>query len=192
MVKRRRGNTLERWEISLVKAMLIRGGYNDQDILAYSTRPTRSVNHRAIGEIRTETKHKAMKASTAEQLDDFLATWPDIDPQTGLSVRGDELLVKAREAMIAAVHLFNSAGLTFRTELFIVTSIIAWTYLLHAWFRREGIDYRYVKADGTVQKTTCLSVKLSKAAETQRMSHRGFQSLCHIRVRTVQLPPTLL
>ena len=34
-------------------------------------------------------------------------------------------------------------------------------------------------------------MKLSKAAETQRMSHRGFQSLCHIRVRTVlsQLPP---
>ena len=31
-------------------------------------------------------------------------------------------------------------------------------------------------------------MKLSKAAETQRMSHRGFQSLCHIRVRTVQLP----
>ena len=25
-------------------------------------------------------------------------------------------------------------------------------------------------------------MKLSKAAETQRMSHRGFQSLCHIRV----------
>ena len=39
---------------------------------------------------------------------------------------------------------------------------------------------------------TCLSMKLSKAAETQRMSHRGFQSLCHIRVRTVQLPPTSL
>lgn len=153
MVKRRLGNTLERWEIALIKAMLIRGGYNDQEILAYFSRPTRSVNHRAIGEIRKETKHKVVKASTAEQLDDFLTTWPDIDPQTGLSVRGDELLIKAREAMIAAVHLFNSAGLTFRTELFIVTSIIAWTYLLHAWFRREGIDYRYVKADGTVQKT---------------------------------------
>ena len=36
------------------------------------------------------------------------------------------------------------------------------------------------------------SCRISKAAETQRMSHRGFQSLCHIRVRTVQLPPTSL
>ena len=42
------------------------------------------------------------------------------------------------------------------------------------------------------QSYSCLSMKLSKAAETQRMSHRGFQSLCHIRVRTVQLPPTSL
>ncbi len=153
MPKRRRGNNLERWEIALVKAMLARGGYNDQDILAYFTRPTRSVNHRAISEIRTEAKHKLLKAASQEQLDDFRATWPDIDPQTGLSIRGDELLIKAREAMIAAVHIFNSAGLTFRAELFIVTSIIGWTYLLHAWFRREGIDYRYLQADGIAKKT---------------------------------------
>ncbi len=75
-----------------------------------------------------------------------------MDPQTGLSLRGDELLIKAREAMIAAVHIFNGAGLTFRTELFIVTCIIAWTYLMHAWFRRERIDYRYKEA-GAVKKT---------------------------------------
>jgi hypothetical protein len=153
MARGKRGNKLERWEVALIKAMLSRAGSNDQDILAYFTRPTRSINHRAIGEIRTEKKHKSIKAATDVDLDDFLVTWPDIDPQTGLSCRGDELLIKAREAMIAAVHIFNGAGLTFRAELFIVTSIIAWTYLLHAWFRREGIDYRYIKADGTVQKT---------------------------------------
>jgi hypothetical protein len=61
--------------------------------------------------------------------------------------------VKAREAMIAAVHLFNSAGLTFRTELFVVTAIIAWTYLMHAWFRRKGIDYRYKGSDGAIKQT---------------------------------------
>jgi hypothetical protein len=38
----------------------------------------------------------------------------------------------------SAVHTFNSGGLTFRAELFIVTAIIAWTYLLHAWFKREA------------------------------------------------------
>ncbi len=54
--------------------------------------------------------------------------------------------------MIAAVNTFNSAGLYFRAELFIVTSIIAWTYLLHAFYKREGVDYRYKKG-GVVQKT---------------------------------------
>ena len=153
MAKRRRGHALEKWEIAIVKAMLAKGGYNDQDVLAFFTRPTRSINHARIGDIRTEAKHKTIKAATEEELADFLATWPDVDPQTGLSLRGDELLLKAREAMIAAVHLFNGAGLTFRAELFIVTAIIAWTYLLHAWFRREGIDYRYRKADSSTHKT---------------------------------------
>ena len=137
------GNTLERWEVALVKAMQARGGWNDQETLAYFTRPLRSVNHRLIAEIRTEARHKAVKPADDETLDAFLATWPDVDPETGLSVRGDELLIKAREAMIAAVHVFNGAGLTFRAELFIVTAIIGWTYLMHAWLRREGIDYRY-------------------------------------------------
>lgn len=143
--RRRRGNTLERWEVEIVKAMIARGAdfTNDQDILAYFTRPTRSINHRLISQIRSEDIHKAVKPAASDALDEFLSMWPDIDPDTGLSARGDELLIKAREAMIAAVHVFNSAGLSFRAELFIVSSVIAWTYLLHAWFKREGLDYRY-------------------------------------------------
>lgn len=128
MPVRRRGNKLDRWEISLIKAMVTDGRWpNDQDILAYFTRPTRSINHRAIAEIRNNTKHTAIKASTTDELDTFIASWPEVDPETGLSLRGDELLIKAREAMISAVHTFNSAGLTFRAELFIVTAVIAWT-----------------------------------------------------------------
>ena len=146
MALRRRGNKLERWEITLIKAMIVDGRWpNDQDILAYFTRPTRSINHRAIGEIRAGKKHANVKTATSDELDAFIATWPEVDPETGLSLRGDELLIKAREAMIAAVHTFNSAGLTFRAELFIVTAVIAWTYLLHAWFKREGIDYRHTR-----------------------------------------------
>jgi hypothetical protein len=146
MPVRRGGNKLERWEIALIKSMVADGRWpNDQDILAYFTRPTRSVNHRAIAEIRMNAKHIAIQPATADDLEGFLSSWPAIDAETGLSLRGDELLIKAREAMIAAVHTFNSAGLTFRAELFIVTAVIAWTYLLHAWFKREGIDYRHIK-----------------------------------------------
>lgn len=148
---RRPGNTLETWEVALVKTMLARK-LVPQDIQAYFSRPTRSINHARISEIRDGTKHKAVKAASNGELDAFLEAWPNIDPNTGLHLQGDELLVKAREAMIAAVHTFNSAGLYFRAELFIVTTIIAWTYLLHAFYKREGIDYRYKKA-GAVEKT---------------------------------------
>lgn len=146
MAVRKRGNRLERWEISLVKAMVADGRWpNDQEILAYFTRPTRSVNHRAIAEIRTQSKHASIRPSTVDELSEFLASWPEVDAETGLSIKGDELIIKAREAMIAAVQVFNGAGLTFRAELFIVTAVISWTYLLHAWFKREGIDYRHTK-----------------------------------------------
>ena len=148
---RRPGNTLEKWEVTIVKAMLSKA-YVPQDIQAYFSRPTRSINHARISEIRDGVKHKAIKAATDAELDAFLEAWPNIDSATGLHLQGDELLVKAREAMIAAVHTFNSAGLFFRAELFIVTSIIAWTYLLHAYYKREGIDYRYKKG-GAVEKT---------------------------------------
>lgn len=126
--------------------------YVPQDIQAYFSRPTRSINYARISEIRHGTKHKGVKTASDDELDTFLTAWPNIDPATGLHIQGDELLVKAREAMIAAVHTFNSAGLHFRSELFIVTSIIAWTYLLHAYYKIVGIDYRYKKRDG-VEKT---------------------------------------
>lgn len=139
----RRQGKLERWEVAMVKAMLATGRYNDQGILAYFTRPTRTINHREIAQVRTGARHRLARAATPQQLADFLLVWPDVDSDTGLSNRGDELLVKAREAMIAAVHTFNAAGLTFRAEIFIVTAMIAWTYLLHAWFKKEGVDYRH-------------------------------------------------
>lgn len=148
---RRPGNTLQKWEVAVVKGLLARK-YVPQDIQAYFSRPTRSINHARISEIRDGAKHRAIKQATDLELDAFLDAWPNVDPGTGLHLRGDELLIKAREAMIAAVHTFNSGGLHFRAELFIVTAIIAWTYLLHAYFKREGIDYRYSR-NGVVQTT---------------------------------------
>ena len=85
MPVRRPGNKLERWEIAFVKAMIADGRWpTDQDILAYFTRPTRSVNHRAVGEIRNEKKHAAIKAASCEQLENFIVSWPEVDVETGL------------------------------------------------------------------------------------------------------------
>jgi Protein of unknown function (DUF3644) len=54
-----------------------------------------------------------------------------------------ESLTKSREAALAAVQIFNSPLITFRSEIFIVLMNIAWTYLLHAFYRKQGIEYRY-------------------------------------------------
>jgi hypothetical protein len=91
MMKSKRGPGLERWEVALIKAMLERGDHNDQEILAYFTRPIRSVSHRVIGEIRTERKRKAVAQAAPKDLDGFLANWPDVDPLTGLSARAPSI-----------------------------------------------------------------------------------------------------
>jgi hypothetical protein len=58
------------------------------------------------------------------------------------SVRS-ELLTKAREAALSAVQTFNNPLIAFKSETFIVLMIIAWTYLMHAYYRRQGVEYRY-------------------------------------------------
>lgn len=58
----------------------------------------------------------------------------------------DELVQKSREAMLTAVQIFNNPQIDFKSELFIVTNVIAWTYLLHAYYRKKKIEYRRRKA----------------------------------------------
>ncbi len=41
--------------------------------------------------------------------------------------------------MIAAIQTLNAVGMTFCGDMFPVANVIARTYFLHAWFRREGI-----------------------------------------------------
>lgn len=55
----------------------------------------------------------------------------------------NELILKSREAALAAVQIFNNPLVTFKSELFIVTMCIAWTYLLHAYYKRQGVTYYY-------------------------------------------------
>ena len=64
----------------------------------------------------------------------------------------DELVKKSREAMLAAVQIYNNPQITFKTETFITLSIIGWTYLLHGYYRSINIDYRYYRMEGGKKK----------------------------------------
>ena len=56
-----------------------------------------------------------------------------------------ELITKSREAALAAVQVFNNPLITFKSEMFVVLMNIAWTYLLHAYYRGKDIEYRYFR-----------------------------------------------
>ena len=65
-----------------------------------------------------------------------------MDKTRGPSISGT-LLRSSREAALNAVQTFNNPLTAFKTETFIVLMVIAWTYLLHAYYRNKRVDYRY-------------------------------------------------
>ncbi|MFA4815202.1 MAG: DUF3644 domain-containing protein [Candidatus Gracilibacteria bacterium] len=54
-----------------------------------------------------------------------------------------ELILKSKEAALSAVQIYNNPLTSFKSESFIVLFVIAWTYLLHAYYRDKKIDYKY-------------------------------------------------
>lgn len=64
----------------------------------------------------------------------------------------DELVKKSREAMLAAVQIYNNPAITFKAESYITLCIISWTYLMHAFYRSKNIDYRFYTMTGTRKK----------------------------------------
>ncbi len=62
--------------------------------------------------------------------------------------RQKELLAKSREAVLTAIKVFNDPLICFKSETYIVLMIIAWTYMLHAYYRSKNIEYRYYRQRG--------------------------------------------
>jgi hypothetical protein len=56
-----------------------------------------------------------------------------------------ELVMKSREAALTAIRVFNDPQVSFKSETFTVLMMIAWTYLLHAYYCGKKVEYRYFK-----------------------------------------------
>lgn len=63
-----------------------------------------------------------------------------------------ELIKKSREAAMSAVQIYNNPNILFKSESFVVLMNIAWTYLMHAFYRENKIDYRYYKMKNVRKK----------------------------------------
>lgn len=144
VVARQRDGALTAEEKRAVKALLAEGMRNQdiQDLVNRGRRAT--INSARI----TEVKHDdAQKAASEEDLELFKIKRKLYDPVTGLNDIDHERMVRAREAMMMAVQIFNSPQLRFRTELFAVLSNIAWTYLMHE-YHEKRLSESITRTDG--------------------------------------------
>ena len=141
-------------EKRVIKA-LIADGMRNQDIhtlINYERKAT--IN---FGRIAGVKKNALISPASAEEVAFFKRRKRSFDPITGLNLYGDERLIRAREAMVLAVTIFNSGAYRFKTEVFAVLANIAWTYLLHEYYGRLNIPPK--NSDGT---TFALSYMLSR------------------------------
>lgn len=133
---RKRGGSLTRDEKRIVKALL-NAGQRNQDIQALiNSGRASTINSARITAVKQDDRQTA---ASDEEVEFYALRKRSYDPVTGLNRFNDERLIRAREAMILAVHIFNSAALKFKTEVFCVLSCIAWTYLLHEFYERGGV-----------------------------------------------------
>jgi hypothetical protein len=136
MAARTRGGALTRAEKRIVKALLEKGERN-QDIQALlNIGRAATINSARVTEVK---KDADQKAATDDELEFFQIRQRSFDPVTGLNLIENERLIRAREAMILAVQIFNSAALRFKTEVFAVLANVSWTYLLHEHYDRKGV-----------------------------------------------------
>ena len=139
-----KGASLTPQERRVVKA-LIASGWKNQDInaLINAGRHT-TVN---FGRISGVKKDANQGAAGDDEVAFFQLHRRAYDLQTGLNRYDDERLIRAREAMILAVQIFNSAALKFKTEVFCVLANVAWTYLMHEYYTRKT-QVQIVNVDG--------------------------------------------
>lgn len=149
MAQKKKEGALTPEEKRIVKGLLAQN-WRNQDIQAWiNGSRIGTVNGARISGVK---KDADQQAATPEEVEYWLKWKKATDPQTGLNRYDHERLIRAREAMIFAVQVFNSAGLKFKTEVFCMLANVAWTYLMHEYFTRQGVNI--VKADG---KTMALS-----------------------------------
>jgi hypothetical protein len=136
MAKKPSKSMLTSIEKSVIKALL-NEGWRNQDIQALiNTGRSASINFGRIAGIKAD---GMIVPATKQQVDAFRQKKLLFDHITGLCPIDNERLVRAREAMILAVELFNTPRIAFKTGVFAMLANVAWTYLLHEFYEKKGV-----------------------------------------------------
>jgi Protein of unknown function (DUF3644) len=136
MAKKPTNTALTAIEKSVIKALLI-DGWRNQDIQALiNTGRVASINFARISGVKAD---GTIVPATKQQIEAFRHKKLIFDHVTGLCPIDNERLVRAREAMILAVELFNTPRIAFKTGVFSMLTNVAWTYLLHEFYVSKGV-----------------------------------------------------
>lgn len=156
--KKSKDGGLTKKEQSFVKGLLDEG-YSAQDIVHIINQGrSTTINLARVTEAKN---NKDVKASSKKEIDHFIEVQSSYDPKTLLNPYRDERLIRAREAMISAVQIFNSPTIIFKAEIFCVLANIAWTYLFHEKVERtvKGSSVldsgKSITVSGTLDKDIC-------------------------------------
>jgi hypothetical protein len=163
---------LTRQEMQTVKALLGRG-WRNQDIQALvNIGRNATVNSARITEVK---QNENLAPASDDAVDFFIIRKKSFDPKTRLNFFDDERLIRAREAMVLAVEIFNSPSLKFKTEVFSILVNVAWTYLLHEFYIRKkvkivGDDGRTLLLSQMIKRQDCpLSPGMKKNLEALKL-----------------------
>ncbi|MFT8736384.1 MAG: DUF3644 domain-containing protein [Zymomonas mobilis] len=152
MAKNRKGS-LKHDEKRIIKALLSQG-WRNQDIQALVNIGRKyTINGARITEVK---KDDSIVAATKDEVHFFEVKQHSFDEKTGLNPFVNERLIRAREAMILAVQVFNNPTTCFKSEVFTMLANVAWTYLIHEFYEQN--DVNIVGCDGR-------TLLLSKAIE---------------------------
>lgn len=137
MEKKQSKTSLTSLEKSVIKALL-NDGWRNQDIqvLINTGRPA-SINFGRISGIKA---NNAIAPATQKQVDAFRHEKLLFDHVTALCPIDHERLVRAREAMIMAVEIFNTPRIVIKAGVFSMLANVAWTYLLHEYYESKNVQ----------------------------------------------------
>ena len=135
MISRHKEGALTEEEKQIEKALLTQEWRNQdiQHLLNIGRKTT--INIARITEVKND---NSITPASLEKVKFFKLKKQSFDNKTKLCQYDNERLVRAREAMILAVQIFNNPSIKFKTEQFSVQATIAWTYLLHEYYLKNG------------------------------------------------------
>jgi hypothetical protein len=142
-------------EVALIKGLLSHKHLNDQEALSVFSYLHRNINHREISAIRrgTNARYQQIQQASAAEVDQLLYDYSKVESTAAklgfCNLDDTEAQIhKAVEMMRTAITAYNSGTMVSRSEVFIVLSVIAWTYVLHAELRGHNVDPTYTDNNG--------------------------------------------